>query len=125
MRNPPDLQTASASTLGTDIPQVTARSKVLGRAMYAGDIKVAGMLHGKVLRSPYPHARIVSIDTTEALALPGVKSVLTGAEAPRAMWGVQHKEAAASWPKAWSALPARTWRQWRRRPRRSPVMRWT
>jgi CO/xanthine dehydrogenase Mo-binding subunit len=92
MRNPPDLQTASASTLGTDIPQVTARSKVLGRAMYAGDIKVAGMLHGKVLRSPYPHARIVSIDTTEALALSGVKAVLTGADAPRALWGVHHKE---------------------------------
>ncbi|MDM0103969.1 xanthine dehydrogenase family protein molybdopterin-binding subunit [Variovorax sp. J22R24] len=85
-------QTSGASTLGADIPQVTARSKVLGRAMYAGDIKVAGMLHGKVLRSPYPHARIVSIDTSEALSLPGVKAVLTGAEAPRAMWGVHHKE---------------------------------
>ncbi|MGJ7508991.1 xanthine dehydrogenase family protein molybdopterin-binding subunit [Variovorax sp. GT1P44] len=83
---------SGASTLGTDIPQVTARAKVLGRAMYAGDIKVAGMLHGKVLRSPYPHARIVSIDTSEALALPGVKAVLTGADAPRAMWGVHHKE---------------------------------
>lgn len=82
----------AASTLGADIPQVTARAKVLGRAMYAGDIKVAGMLHGKVLRSPYPHARIVSIDVAGALALPGVKAVLTGADAPRAMWGVHHKE---------------------------------
>ncbi|WP_431276812.1 xanthine dehydrogenase family protein molybdopterin-binding subunit [Variovorax ureilyticus] len=60
--------------------------------MYAGDIKLPGMLHGKVLRSPYPHARIVSIDVSEALALPGVKAVLTGADAPRAMWGVHHKE---------------------------------
>lgn len=80
------------STLGTDVPQVTARAKVLGRAQYAGDIKVAGMLHGKVLRSPYPHARIVAIDASAALALPGVKAVLTGADAPRAMWGVHHKE---------------------------------
>ncbi|MGH6626533.1 MAG: xanthine dehydrogenase family protein molybdopterin-binding subunit [Burkholderiaceae bacterium] len=80
------------STLGTDVPQVTARAKVLGRAQYAGDLKVAGMLHGKVLRSPYPHARIVSIDTSAALALPGVKAVLTGADAPRTMWGVYHKE---------------------------------
>jgi len=63
----------SASTLGQSVPQVNARSKVLGRAMYAGDIKVAGMLHGKVLRSLHPHARIVRIDTTAARALPGVK----------------------------------------------------
>ena len=92
MKNPPEISTAGASTLGADIPQVTARAKVLGRAMYAGDIKVPGMLHGKVLRSPYPHARIVSIDVWQALALPGVKAVLTGADAPRAMWGVHHKE---------------------------------
>lgn len=80
------------STLGRNTPQVTARAKVLGKAQYAGDIKVAGMLHGKVLRSPYPHARIVSVDVAEALALPGVKAVLTGADAPRARWGVSHKE---------------------------------
>lgn len=89
---PSDKERKGASTLGADTPQVTARAKVLGRALYAGDIKVAGMLHGKVLRSPYPSARIVSIDTSEALALPGVKAVLTGADAPRAMWGVHHKE---------------------------------
>ena len=82
----------SLSTLGTDVPQVNARSKVLGRAQYAGDIQLAGMLHGKVLRSPYPHARIVSIDTAAALALPGVKAVLTGADGPRTLWGVHHKE---------------------------------
>ncbi len=80
------------STLGQSVPQVTARAKVLGRAQYAGDIKLAGMLHGKVLRSPYPHARIVRIDTSAALALPGVKAVLTGDDAPRTLWGVSHKE---------------------------------
>ena len=92
MKTPPELPVSSTSTLGTGIPQVTARAKVLGRAMYAGDIKLPGMLHGKVLRSSYPHARIVSIDVSQALALPGVKAVLTGADAPRAMWGVSHKE---------------------------------
>jgi CO/xanthine dehydrogenase Mo-binding subunit len=71
---------------------VTARAKVLGTAAYAGDIKIAGMLHGKVLRSPYASARIVAIDTSAARALPGVKCVLTGQDAPRAMWGVHHKE---------------------------------
>ncbi|NML47623.1 xanthine dehydrogenase family protein molybdopterin-binding subunit [Ramlibacter sp. G-1-2-2] len=82
----------STSTLGTSVPQVTARAKVLGRAQYAGDIQIPGMLHGKVLRSPYPHARIVSIDTSAALALPGVKAVLTGADGPRVCWGTHHKE---------------------------------
>lgn len=92
MRNSTTNAVTGASTLGTDIPQVTSRAKVLGRAVYAGDIKLAGMLHGKVLRSPYPHARILSVDISEARALPGVKVVLTGADAPRAMWGVHRKE---------------------------------
>ena len=93
MRHPPDAPgTASTSTLGVEIPQVTARAKVLGRAVYAGDIKLAGMLHGKVLRSPYPHARIVSVDTSAARALPGVKAVVTGEDSPAALWGVHHKE---------------------------------
>ncbi|MBT2326361.1 molybdopterin-dependent oxidoreductase [Variovorax paradoxus] len=82
----------SASTLGTSVPQVNARSKVLGRAQYAGDIQIGGMLHGKVLRSPYPHARIVRIDATQALALPGVKAVVTGVDGPQVPWGVHHKE---------------------------------
>lgn len=85
---------SSRSTLGMDTPQVTAKAKVLGRAVYAGDLKLAGMLHGKVLRSPYPHARIVRIDTAEARALPGVKAVLTGEEAPATLWGAHHKERA-------------------------------
>jgi CO/xanthine dehydrogenase Mo-binding subunit len=82
----------SESTLGRDTPQVNARAKVLGRAQYAGDLKLPGMLHGKVLRSPYPHARIVRIDTERARALPGVKAVLTGANSPGTPWGVHHKE---------------------------------
>lgn len=82
------------STIGRDTPQVTARAKVLGRAAYAGDLKQPGMLHGKVLRSPYPHARIVAIDTTAARALYGVRAVLTGDDAPASLWGVHKKERA-------------------------------
>ena len=82
----------SASTLGTSVPQVNARAKVTGRAQYAGDLQLPGMLHGKVLRSPYPHARIVRIDVARALALPGVKAVVTGADGPQVPWGVHHKE---------------------------------
>ncbi len=51
--------------------------KVTGRARFGADIHAPGMLIGKVLRSPHPHARILSIDTTRALALSGVKAVLT------------------------------------------------
>src|SRR5260221_5517008 len=51
--------------------------KVTGRAAFAADTTMPGMIWGKVLRSPHPHARIRSIDTSKAEALPGVKSVLT------------------------------------------------
>ncbi len=80
------------SIIGVNVPQVTGRAKVSGSAMYAGDIKLAGMLHGKVLRSPYPHARIISIDTSKAKALKGVKAVITGEDTPTRLWGVSRKE---------------------------------
>ena len=82
----------SSTTIGRDTPQVTAREKLNGRALYAGDIKLAGMLHAKVLRSPYPHARIVRIDTAAARALPGVRLVVTGADTPAKLTGVHRKE---------------------------------
>lgn len=78
--------------VGTSTPQVTAREKVMGRAQYAGDIKLPGMLHARVLRSPHPHARIVSIDTSAAKALPGVKLVVTGRDTPARLWGPHRKE---------------------------------
>ena len=56
--------------------------KVTGAAKYGADIQLAGMLHGKVLRSPYAHARIRGIDTSKAEALPGVLAVLTAADFP-------------------------------------------
>ncbi len=89
---PADVGRPTSSTLGRDVPQVECAAKVLGRAQYAGDPR--GRRHActaPVLRSPYPHARIVAIDTSAALALPGVKAVLTGADA-RAMWGVHQQE---------------------------------
>src|SRR6201997_1674110 len=50
---------------------------IRGKGTYLDDIRLPGMLHGAVLRSPYAHARIISIDTSEALALPGVAAVIT------------------------------------------------
>lgn len=59
-------------------PRADYLQKVTGAAIYASDIEVPGMLHGKILRSTLPHARIRSIDTRAALAIPGVVAVLTG-----------------------------------------------
>ena len=56
--------------------------KVVGRARYAADVFPAGLLHGKLLRSPHAHAVIKNIDATRALALPGVKAVVTSADFP-------------------------------------------
>ena len=62
--------------------------KVTGRAQYGADIDLPGLLHGKVLRSPHAHARIKSIDASAALAVPGVKAVITSADLPELPSGV-------------------------------------
>ena len=91
------------NTKNRDVPQTSARrggngfrvvgtrpirhdgaDKVTGRAKYGADFHTAGLLHGKVLRSPYAHARIRSINTGRAEALPGVLAVLTAADLPAA-----------------------------------------
>src|SRR5271165_2872188 len=56
--------------------------KVTGRAVYGADVQMAGLLHGRVLRSPIPHGRIKKIDASRALALPGVEAVVTAADFP-------------------------------------------
>src|SRR5882757_3872538 len=56
--------------------------KVTGRAVFAADTRASGMLWGKVLRSPHAHARILSIDTSKAEALPGVYAVVTSKDFP-------------------------------------------
>ena len=56
--------------------------KVTGRALYGADMKMPGMLVGRILRSPHAHARIRSIDVSKAAALPGVKAVVTSADLP-------------------------------------------
>jgi len=65
------------SAIGKSIPRADGRDKVTGAAVYAGDMKPPGMLYGKVLRSPLPHAKIRSIDARRAESMPGVRAVLT------------------------------------------------
>ncbi|MGA0601404.1 xanthine dehydrogenase family protein molybdopterin-binding subunit [Caulobacter sp. KR2-114] len=68
--------------VGTRPIRPDGADKVTGRAAYGADFNMPGQLMGKVLRSPHAHARIVSIDTRKARALPGVKAVITGADFP-------------------------------------------
>ena len=63
--------------IGKSVRRLDYRAKVTGRASYLADMKIAGMCHGKILRSPLPHARIRRIDVSRALNLPGVVAVLT------------------------------------------------
>jgi len=69
-----------ASILEQPEYRVEGRNKVTGAARYAADVAMPGMLHAAYVTSPYPHARIVSIDVSAAKALPGVRAVLTGAD---------------------------------------------
>ena len=68
--------------IGSRQRKVDGMEKSAGRALFTDDIVLAGMLHGKILRSPHPHARIVSIDLAAAEALPGVYAVTTGRDMP-------------------------------------------
>ncbi len=70
------------NVLGRRMRKTDGLEKCTGRARYTDDMVLPGMLHAKILRSPHPHARIVSIDASAALALPGVAAVVTGAEMP-------------------------------------------
>ncbi len=62
--------------LSTAVKRIDGADKVTGRARYTYDINRPGLIYGKIVRSPYPHARITSIDLTRAQRAPGVKAVL-------------------------------------------------
>lgn len=73
--------------------RIEGLAKASGSQIYTGDVRPAGLLHGAVVRSPFPHARIVEIDTAAARALPGVAVVLTAADiAPGALAGRQVRD---------------------------------
>lgn len=66
------------SFIGKSVPRKDGIEKATGRALYTVDMMLPGMLWGKILRSPYPHARILDIDTSRAERLVGVKAIITG-----------------------------------------------
>lgn len=83
-----EVQEHKFKVIGTRPIRHDGVDKVTGRARYGADVSLPGMLHGKVLRSPHAHARIKSIDASAALALPGVKAVVTSADFPKLKSGV-------------------------------------
>ena len=77
----PDSEPSPYTWIGKSLRRREDPKLLTGRAVFVGDVVVPGMLHAAVLRSPHPHARIVSIDTSKAASLPGVVAVLTGKQA--------------------------------------------
>jgi len=74
--------------IGKRMPRIDSRAKVMGKVRFSADVKLHGMLVGKIKRCPYAHARILNIDTSKAMALPGVKAVVTGKDTEGVKWGV-------------------------------------
>jgi xanthine dehydrogenase YagR molybdenum-binding subunit len=72
--------------VGKRYPKIDGWERVSGKAVYASDIYLPGMLYSKILRSPHPHAKILNIDAGKAKALPGVKAVLTAKDLAEFSW---------------------------------------
>src|SRR3990172_11964581 len=75
------------SVIGKRVPRIDSVVKATGEAQYAGDLVMPGMLWGKVLHSNLPHGRILNIDYSRALRLPGVRAVVTGKDCKGEKYG--------------------------------------
>src|SRR5438552_763785 len=73
---------AAPTLVGRPFPRIEGAEKVGGGARYTSDVRLPGMLWTRTVRSPHPHARIARIDTRSAMAMPGVRAVLTHENAP-------------------------------------------
>jgi xanthine dehydrogenase YagR molybdenum-binding subunit len=83
---PPWSDSSELKIVGQPFPRVEGRAKVTGHARYSYDVRLPGQLYARVLRSPFPHARITRIDTSKAEQLPGVGAVLSSASEPEIAW---------------------------------------
>jgi CO/xanthine dehydrogenase Mo-binding subunit len=84
-RRPPNAP--ATGVVGQGVARQDGFSKVTGSAQYVADLDRPGTLVGRILRSPYAHARVVSVDVAAALAVPGVYAVVTGDDTPKRKWG--------------------------------------
>ena len=76
-----------STVIGAPVSRIEGAEKVTGQTHFAADVNLPGMLWGKILRSPHPHARIRGIDASAAWRVPGVKAVVTGPDAPGHLFG--------------------------------------
>lgn len=81
------MKNKTISPVGKSVPRIDAVEKAAGQATYVYDFKPQGTLVGKMLRSPHAHARILKIDTSQALVLAGVRAVVTALDAPKVKFG--------------------------------------
>lgn len=79
------------NVVGKREPMLDAWEKATGKAKYTDDLSMPGMLFGKILRSPLPHAKILRVDLTEALKVPGVKDAISGKDIPKRKYGIVPK----------------------------------
>ncbi|MDF3038089.1 MAG: aldehyde oxidase and xanthine dehydrogenase molybdopterin binding protein [Thermomicrobiales bacterium] len=79
-------QDADLLVVGTAPPRLEGREKVTGRARYASDVRLPGLLYARVLRSPHPHARVRRIDISRAEQAPGVHAVICAENVPHIPW---------------------------------------
>ena len=83
---------ADLKVIGNAVTREDGHDKVSGRTIYTADVHLPGLLWGKILRSPYPHARIERIDTYKAQRVPGVKAVITGTDVKGCLIGKQIRD---------------------------------
>ncbi len=76
-----------SAVIGQRLPKLDAPDKATGRTVYGHDVRLPGMLHGRILYSRYPHARILNLDISRAAQLPGVKAIVTAADNPKTKFG--------------------------------------
>ena len=77
------MTTANYAIVGKSVTRKGLLEKLTGEARYTSDMKLEGMLHGRIVRSPHPHAEVLSVDTSAAVALAGVRAVVTPFDAPQ------------------------------------------
>lgn len=82
-----EVRAIEYSVVGKSLPRIDGPVKASGQAQYTDDLILPGMIYGKILRSPHPHARILNIDTSKAKKLAGVKTVVTGKDTPGVQYG--------------------------------------
>ncbi len=97
-----DMPTSELRFVGRRVNRREDAALLTGRTEFIGDVLLPGMLHAAILRSPYAHARILTVDTSEAVAMPGVVAVVTGHDALR--WA----NPARSAPEGWGTYPLAT-----------------